>query len=81
MFEHFGKKGKDVITGFRGICIGYTEYISGCCQVLLTPEAEYGTKRRDGEWFDLQRVVYKSEPAIVLENDQTPGFDQPAPKR
>ena len=78
----FGRTYSDVVTGFRGIAIGYTSYISGCAQVLLQPKCGKDGKRVEGEWFDEQRMrEVPGTKTIVLDNSQTPGFDKAAPKR
>ena len=38
MHESIGKSFTDSITGFKGVCTGRIEYISGCNQLLLTPK-------------------------------------------
>lgn len=76
-----GAKYKDRITGFEGICTGHAEYISGCNQALLTRtdlDEKAGTR---GEWFDDQRLQRVGTTKIVLNNDETPGCDLPAPIR
>lgn len=55
----FGRTYKDVITGFTGIAIGFANYITGCDSIMLVPESDdEGTKRRDGEWFDIDRLQH-----------------------
>ena len=75
-----GKTAKDRITGFKGIVTGIVYYISGCHQALLTPPIDKDGKRRDGEWFDLQRLTVLKDKKIVLDNE-APGFDQTPPQR
>lgn len=78
----FGDTAKDRITGFKGVVIGWTTYISGCSQVLLQPPVGKDGKRPEGEWFDEQRLErVAGTKRIVLANERTPGFDRPAPKR
>jgi hypothetical protein len=53
----FGTHARDVITGFSGIIIGHTSYITGCDQYLVQP-----TYTKDGEviesrWFDVSRLT------------------------
>lgn len=76
-----GKKVIDLITGFAGVATGYVEYISGCNQVLVIPPVDNDGKRRDGEWFDVQRLKISDEAPIILNNESTPGCDAPAPQR
>jgi len=77
----FGIKGKDEITGFKGVITGHTRYISGCNQVLLCPSVDKDGKAGDSRWFDIQRVNPVKGKKIVLDNEETPGCDIPAPVR
>ena len=77
-----GSTAKDKITGFTGIVVGRVEYISGCNQVFLVPKVDKDGKRRDGEWFDEQRIdVDQKTRVITLENAKTPGSDALPPQR
>jgi hypothetical protein len=72
----------DLITGFKGLVMGRSEYLSGCTQVLLIPsKVNKDGKRPDGEWFDEQRLVREGTKVLVLDNEKTPGADIEAPKR
>jgi hypothetical protein len=51
----FGKKAKDKVTGFSGIIIGKCEYLYGCTQYGISPEAKDG-KVNDTHWFDEGRI-------------------------
>lgn len=79
--DYFGRKAKDSITGFEGIITGHVRYISGCSQVLITPPVDGDGKKRDGEFFDEQRIEILDAPKIRLDNGRTPGCDMAAPKR
>ena len=77
-----GMTATDVITGFKGVVTCVCYYLSGCNQALLMPKVGKDGGYGEGHWFDFQRLVVDPKvPAIVLFNDETPGFDQPAPKR
>jgi hypothetical protein len=71
----------DVITGFTGIATGLCIYISGCSQALLT--TNYCDQKGDAlqKWFDVQRCKRTKAATILLDNDETPGCDIPAPVR
>ena len=77
----FGARYRDRITGFTGVAVGHTTYISGCSQVLLAPGVDKDGKLPDGHWFDEQRLEREAGDAIKLDNGSTPGCDIPAPKR
>lgn len=76
-----GAKYRDLITGFTGTATGYVEYISGCNQAMLAPTLGDDGKPRDAAWFDVQRLERLPDPAIVLDNVATPGFDMAPPLR
>lgn len=78
---HLGATYKDKITGFKGVATGHCEYLSGCNQTLLAPPCDEKGALIDSQWFDDQRLQICSDPVVVLENEATPGFDKPAPKR
>lgn len=78
----FGATARDIITGFRGVVVGKTQYISGCDQVLLSPRVAEGSNKCDPCWFDAQRIeVDPAVERVVLDNSATPGADLPAPIR
>lgn len=76
-----GGQYKDIITNFTGVATGFTEYISGCNQVLLVPPVKDDGSYVDGMWFDVQRLERVEGTIVSLDNSKTPGFDKPAPKR
>lgn len=77
-----GMKVEDVVTGFRGCCVGLVDYLSGCRQALVVPQLKADGSLPDSQWFDVQRLTEQpGTSAIVLENGPTPGFDRAPPKR
>lgn len=76
-----GITARDKITGFKGVVIGYVEYLTGCNQALLQPAGSDATKRPDAEWFDVQRLTRVGTSKVTLDNGKTPGCDRAAPKR
>ncbi len=83
--ELFGKKGKDIITGFTGTITGKCEYISGCSQLLLSPDVDENGNYREPQWIDESRIEINDESGIIQLPDnkvlQNPGPDKAAPKR
>ncbi len=73
MHESIGKSFTDSITGFKGVCTGRIEYISGCNQLLLTPKVGEDGVLKDGAWFDEQRCQVNSTSKVALDNGKTPG--------
>ena len=76
-----GVKVRDKITGFAGIVTGVCQYISGCNQALVAPQAGDDGGWRDGQWIDCQRLERLSDDVIVLDNGPMPGADITPPKR
>lgn len=79
----FGLVGRDVITGFKGVIIGYVQYMTGCSQFLLTPKVGEDNTLKDGQWYDTSRIeVVEEEARLELPTDEVtevPGCDMAAP--
>lgn len=81
----FGRIGKDSVTGFSGIIIGYVKYATGCNQVLIAPKISKDGALIESIWFDESRVEVKVgakkihffESGII----ENPGFDRAAPTK
>jgi hypothetical protein len=56
-----GKEYTDSITGFKGVAMARTEFLTGCVHVLLQPKALKNGAIQAAEWFDEQRVDPKSK--------------------
>jgi len=50
-----GQKAKDKITQFEGILIARIEYLFGCNQYCIAPQAKDG-EIKDSQWFDVGRI-------------------------
>lgn len=75
---------KDVISGFEGVVTGRAHFLTGCDQVLLTPQSlDKDGKRQLGEWLDIQRCeLVPGKPVVTLRPaPNTPGADEPSPAR
>lgn len=76
-----GKKGRDMVTGLEGIITAKINYLYGCQQLGITPEAKDG-KVNDTCWFDEGRVEIIGEgiaPASVQAD--SPGGPSKGPQR
>lgn len=52
-----GAELKDVITGFRGIVVGRSDFITGCRQYCLRPKGlQKEGKPKPSNWFDEDRL-------------------------
>lgn len=78
----FGSTVSDKITGFSGIVIGKSSYITGCDQYLIQPKIKDGSFV-EGRWIDegrLELVEENSiEPQSVMSDEN--GCDIPAPMK
>lgn len=50
-----GVKAKDKITGFEGIVYGKAQYLTGCDQYCIQPQAKDG-EWKDSVWIDEGRI-------------------------
>lgn len=82
----FGVKAKDKITGFEGTVTGHSDFITGCDQFFLQPTVDDKGAKREGQWFDENRLEVLNAPAINLEPIKTAeplrraGCDTPLPR-
>ena len=51
-----GVEAEDKITGFRGIVVGFANYLFGCKQYGLAPKITKDGKRESTQWFDEGRI-------------------------
>ncbi len=76
----FGRLYRDHITGFEGRCTGFSSFISGCDQVLLSPTVDKDGKHRNGIWLDDDRLI-DVETEEKVERTSERGGPQQAPAR
>lgn len=63
----FGDRARDKVTGFEGIVIGRTEWITGCDQYALQPQGvNTDGKKFEAVWFDVQRLEVTEQAVIAL---------------
>jgi hypothetical protein len=60
-----GDRVRDQITGFTGIVVAETKWLTGCARLSVQPETLHEGKVRDQETFDVNRL-------IVMERDAVP---------
>jgi len=76
-----GNAVRDKITGFSGIVIGITEWLTGCDTIGVQPQ-----ELKDGtpvgmQWFDSNRIeVLNSSNILEVKNKET-GGPQPIPQK
>lgn len=77
--EHvnLGDEVKDIVTGFKGIATGRSQWLQGCDHILVQPPVNKKGEARDGKWFDepqckvLKRA--KVKPTLTLRQRKTGG--------
>ena len=57
---------RDIVTGFVGVGVGYAVYATGCNQVCIAPPVDKDGKRRDAEWFDIERIEMVGKQAVSV---------------
>lgn len=50
-----GEKAKDIVTGFEGIIVSHTRFLTGTDRVSIQPESD-GKTLPAVEYFDIERV-------------------------
>ena len=71
-----GNKAKDKITGFVGIAVARTEYLTGCTRISLQSPELHDGKPQDWVGFDEDQLELVEEPKVDL-NVKNPGGPQP----
>jgi hypothetical protein len=79
--DKLGKKAKDKVTGFEGIIIARIEYIYGCKQYGIAPEAKDG-KINDTHYFDEGRIEILGSGIVAAEvqTEDPGGVNRDCPK-
>ncbi len=84
MFKHqLGQVVKDIVTGFTGVIMSRTEYLTGCRQYgVQTQRLNKEGALRQWEWFDEDRIVpVKAAPVKLGEKKPNPGGPMPTQER
>jgi hypothetical protein len=71
-----GKKAKDKITGFEGVVMARTEYLTGCARVSLQSEELKDGKPLEWVAFDEEQCVELEPEPLDLEMED-PGGPRP----
>jgi hypothetical protein len=67
---------EDLVTGFKGVITGRSDYLTGCNQYLVRPPVDKEGKIVDGMWFDEHALkVDEGKQQLKLDRhvDQAPG--------
>jgi len=71
----FGKRYRDIVSGFEGICTGYVEWIYGCNQFILAPRAENASKKESSSLFFEKQLEYLDDG--IADKVDIPEIDKP----
>lgn len=76
-----GVKARDKITGFQGIVVSTSQWLTGCDRVALKPPVDKDGKEQEAGWFDIGAVEYVGEGIHAMEvkadKDGGPQKDDP----
>lgn len=61
-----GDEVRDLISGFVGIVVGRSQYLTRCDQYLVEPPVGDDNKLPDAAWFDIHRLLVVQPQAVVL---------------
>lgn len=75
-----GDQVRDTLSGFTGVVIARSEFLTGCNQVLVMPESHDPSKMNDSHWFDVERMQKIKERAVEFRT-RPGGADMPLPTR
>ncbi len=82
---NLGDFARDKITGFHGIVTANVDYLTGCSQMCLQPQAFVGddSKLPESHYFDIKRLAYVG-PGInldeIAEKEDPGGPNRDCPK-
>lgn len=61
-----GCKVEDIVTGFKGVAIGITEYLTGCDVVGVKPYKLKDGLPQDACWIDRNQLRVIAEPTVEI---------------
>jgi hypothetical protein len=77
-----GVKVRDIVSGFTGTTISRVEYLNGCIQYGVLPEAGADGKMPSAEYLDWQRLELVPDPkAKPVKTSRTGGPQRDAPRQ
>lgn len=59
--KDLGKEAEDKVTGFKGIIIGVSQWLTGCNQVCIKPKVDKDGTMKEAEWVDEGQAVIIGE--------------------
>jgi len=78
-----GSKVRDKITGFEGIAIARTTYLTGCDRYGIQPAGIFEGKTADAEWYDETRLEILGPGPMMAQPPETvfPRNVEPKPEK
>lgn len=77
---NLGAHTEDVITGFKGVVVGRTQYLTGCVQYGLQKKGLTKDGKVAGwQWFDESRLKLSSSETLKIDQETEPGGPAPMP--
>ena len=74
-----GSRVKDKVTGFSGIVVAVTIWLTGCVRYAVRPEELREGKRIEDDWFDEIELDVVDEPHAILRTKPKPKERQAGP--
>ena len=74
-----GQKYRDKVSGFEGIAVGKSDWMTGCTTVGLQPGMDKDGKLPDLTWLDENRLELVKEKAAKIKTDRKRGGPQDNP--
>lgn len=77
---NLGDLARDTVTGFQGVCVVRSEYISGCARVGLQPQVDKDGKTPEPGHFD-EPMVEVVKAGAIRPQPSDRGGPRPAPSQ
>jgi hypothetical protein len=75
-----GDKAKDTVTGFTGICVARTDWISGCARLTIQPHADKDGKIPEAQTFD-EPMLQLVKSGVIDMGPKKNGGPRPEPRQ
>lgn len=70
---NLGDTARDRVSGFKGVCVAITQWISGCARVTLQPPAGKDGKIPDAQTFDEPMLELVKAKTVAMGPTKTGG--------
>lgn len=68
-----GDRVRDTITGYEGIVVATTQWLTGCARLYVQPETLHDGKVREPETFDITRLILVQADVVPQITTETGG--------